>query len=141
MSKRILFAAASAAILAAAAFATPSAAQITGTGACLGLAINSAWVDWGPGTIRANVYNHNGDNSAPATVTFHVTLNAEGKVARSVEETARPRASLDVDVASTLVVFGKTPLQLQQANHPSVTDPYGYFITGGRMSLVDCTRP
>jgi len=138
VSKRILFAAA--AVMGVAAFATPSVAQITGSGSCRGLSINSAWVDWGSGMIRANVYNHNGDNSTPATVRFRIRLTADGKIAHSDHQTVRPRSPLDVDVTSSQEVFGKTPMQLQQANHRSVNDPYAYFISGGRLSLVDCTR-
>ena len=110
--------------------AAPGAhASVMGDGACDGLGVHAAWLDWGTGQVSGAVFNHTGDGRWPAeTKKFRVVYGGS-----------------DVAVASTLqTLHALKPVNVQLFDYKALVgkDFSGFdgnkLLNSGAIRLADC---
>lgn len=109
---------------------TPAAhASVMGEGACDGLGVHAAWLDWGIGNVSVAVFNHTGDGRWPA-VTKHFRVVYAGA---------------DVAVASTMQTLqALKPVNVALFDYKALVgkDFSGFdgnkLLNSGKIKLADC---
>ncbi len=75
-------------VLALSIAAAPAHASVMGDGACDGLGVHAAWLDWGTGKVSVAVFNHTGDGRWPAeTKQFRVVYGGADVAVASAMQT------------------------------------------------------
>ncbi len=110
--------------------ASPAArASVMGEGACDGLGVHVAWLDWGTGKVSVAVFNHTGDGRWPAvTKQFRVVYAGADVAVASTMQTLQALKPVNVALFDYKALVGK--------------DFSGFdgnkLLNSGEIKLADC---
>lgn len=131
--RRIIHPFAALIIAAICAFVVPNAqASVMGDGACEGLGVHAAWLDWGTGKVSVAVFNHTGDGRWPAeTKSFRVVFAGPGVAVASSVQTLPALKPVNVALFDYKALVGG---EFSRFNGNAL-------IESGAIKLTDCEAP
>ena len=122
------------AILAALALtcAAPTAkASVMGEGACDGLGVHAAWLDWGTGKVSVAVFNHTGDGRwPPVTKQFRVVYGGADVAVASALQTLQALKPVNVALFDYKALVGADFSQFDGNK----------LLNSGDIKLADCVH-